>query len=196
MRRSVRGRLRLCGFSWQGYPVLRKVVEETLPALEDTGAGEATLSEILARGLEKDRTRRFQAMHDLRAALAQWLDDRGERQAEDLHGRRRLSQSWRIAAAPTELLSYAISEPSIAAETRRKRFALVPRFALAAAIAFAAIAIPSKLAVESAQAEHRVVPEIAVVSDRPAPQSGALIAVANVDPIALTSSIARRRPKS
>jgi serine/threonine protein kinase len=78
----------------EGHVVLRSVVDDEVPALMDTGAGETALWRILSRGLEKDPSRRFQSMRELGTALAQWLCDQGE--TEDLDGNR-ISRSWVIA---------------------------------------------------------------------------------------------------
>jgi serine/threonine-protein kinase len=86
-------------FSGEGYVVLRKVIDDELPALKDTGAGEAALWRILSHGLEKNPARRFQSMRELGTALAQWLCDHGA--SEDLDGNR-ISQRWGVTLAADE----------------------------------------------------------------------------------------------
>jgi serine/threonine protein kinase len=152
-------------FPGRGYTVLRKVVEEPLPALADRGAGEGSLSEVLARGLQKDRTRRFQSMRELGTALAQWLRDQGEDENHDLFGNR-ISCSWNVVVGGASAPARSI------AGTGRLR--VLPRAALAAAtILFAAICMPSEAHVEAAAVSPSAAGPSFVA--KPAPQSSVAI---------------------
>jgi eukaryotic-like serine/threonine-protein kinase len=57
--------------------LLWSIVEKPPVAFADLGLAEPELWTIVARGLEKDRTARWQAMFDLGKALAEWLLARG-----------------------------------------------------------------------------------------------------------------------
>ncbi len=84
----------LPAFSGDGYVVLRKVIDDQVLALEDTGAGEPALWRILSRGMRKDPSQRFQSARDLGSALAQWLCDQGK--SEDLDGNG-IARHWGVA---------------------------------------------------------------------------------------------------
>lgn len=163
-------------FPGEGYVVLRNVIEAEVPALEDTGAGELVLWQILSRGLNKDPARRFQSMRQLGTALAQWLCDRGE--SEDLDGNG-ISRRWGVVPA-VALASASVpgrldagSSPSgvrprrsvqilelapgagesFARALRRRmspRAAAVLRIGLALACSIAVVLAPSKVRVEPA----------------------------------------------
>ena len=57
--------------------LLRQIVEDTPPSLQELAAADAELSAIVARGLAKDPARRFASMGELGRALATWLVNRG-----------------------------------------------------------------------------------------------------------------------
>jgi serine/threonine-protein kinase len=147
-------------FPGEGIAPLRDVVETNLPPLDETGAGELELFQVLERGLEKDPELRFQSMDELGTELAQWLYDRGER--EDLNGSR-LSRTWRVVAggSPAEFgaarprrdvqelrLVLFEDEPSEAAARERARHPWFGRSIAALAIVLAAVAFPSNARIE------------------------------------------------
>jgi hypothetical protein len=57
--------------------LLRQIVEDTPPSLQELAAADAELSAIVARGLAKDPAQRFASMGELGRALATWLVNRG-----------------------------------------------------------------------------------------------------------------------
>jgi serine/threonine-protein kinase len=57
--------------------VLARVIHTEPRPILDHGAGDATLSAIVQRGLEKDRERRFASAADLALSLGSWLIDQG-----------------------------------------------------------------------------------------------------------------------
>jgi serine/threonine-protein kinase len=64
--------------------LLRQIVEDTPPTLQELSAGDAELSAIVARGLQKQPDQRFASMGELGRALAEWLISRGV--TEDICG--------------------------------------------------------------------------------------------------------------
>jgi serine/threonine-protein kinase len=64
--------------------LLRQIVEDTPPTLLELSAGDAELSAIVARGLNKQPEQRFASMGELGRALAEWLISRGV--TEDICG--------------------------------------------------------------------------------------------------------------
>lgn len=64
--------------------LLRQIVEDTPPTLQELSAGDAGISAIVARGLSKQPDQRFASMGELGRALAQWLVDQGV--TEDICG--------------------------------------------------------------------------------------------------------------
>jgi serine/threonine-protein kinase len=59
--------------------LLRQILEDTPPSLQDLAVADAALSALVARGLSKDRAQRFPAMAELGQGLAAWLV------AQDIH---------------------------------------------------------------------------------------------------------------
>ncbi|HKY37270.1 MAG TPA: protein kinase [Polyangiaceae bacterium] len=67
-----------CPFMGANYnALLRQIVEETPPTLEELAAADADLSAIVMRGLSKQRKDRFASMGELGRALAIWLISQG-----------------------------------------------------------------------------------------------------------------------
>jgi serine/threonine-protein kinase len=64
--------------------LLRQIVEDTPPTLQELSAGDAGISAIVARGLSKQPEQRFASMGELGRALAQWLVEQGV--TEDICG--------------------------------------------------------------------------------------------------------------
>jgi serine/threonine protein kinase len=140
-------------FPGEGYVAMRAVIENSVPPLDDTGAGERELSRVIGRGLRKDPSLRFQSMHELGTALAQWLHDRGVR--EDLAGSR-LSRTWPVVAQV---------RPAATAAAREQRPRTV-RPMLAAAVVLACLATPANVGFESARPPRYVTDKAHVLITR------------------------------
>jgi serine/threonine protein kinase len=147
-------------FPGEGYDLLRRVIDDKVPALVDTGAGESALWQILSRGLEKDPARRFQSMRELGTALAQWLYDHGV--SEDLDGNR-ISRRW----GAIDLSLGSRKSLASAHQPRRTNRRVIAALRIGAAATFAIVVVlaPSKLGGEAAlspiaaQAQHGPVVE-------------------------------------
>jgi hypothetical protein len=151
----VTGRL---AFPGNGIDVLRRVVEDAVPPLPDTGAGERELSPILSRGLQKDSRLRHESMRELGTALAQWLCDQGE--VEDLHGNR-ISRSWHVVEGRETGMALALADLAHAplgkhAKAIAQHQRALPRMLLVAAVLLVGVALPSQLNVEAAAGKTRV----------------------------------------
>jgi len=57
--------------------LLRMIVEDTAPSLDELGFADSTLAAIIARGMEKDPALRWSSMNQLGRALGGWLLDQG-----------------------------------------------------------------------------------------------------------------------
>jgi serine/threonine-protein kinase len=90
--------------------ILRSVVEDTVMPLEISAGIDAKLSQLISRGLSKDRGARPQSMFDLGQALAAWLFEQGA--LEDAAGAG-LEYKW-LGRAPDAAASnhvHAVSAP-------------------------------------------------------------------------------------
>jgi eukaryotic-like serine/threonine-protein kinase len=72
---SVTGRLPFDATNYNA--LLRSILEDTPPSLNDLRAGDAALSAIVEVGMAKDRATRWRSMHELGVALAGWLRQQG-----------------------------------------------------------------------------------------------------------------------
>ena len=64
--------------------LLRHIIEDEIRPIVEFGAGDEELWEVMKKGFEKDREKRFQSMRELGEALAAWLMARGV--MEDVSG--------------------------------------------------------------------------------------------------------------
>jgi len=74
---------------------MRQILSDTPASLKDLGVADDRLSEIVARGLSKERERRFSSMRELGHALADWLVRQGVN--EDVCGTS-LEVKWLVGA--------------------------------------------------------------------------------------------------
>jgi serine/threonine protein kinase len=72
---SVTGRLPFDATNYNA--LLRSILEDTPPTLNDLRAGDSGLSAIIEVGMAKDRATRWRSMHELGVALARWLRQQG-----------------------------------------------------------------------------------------------------------------------
>jgi serine/threonine-protein kinase len=72
---SVTGRLPFDATNYNA--LLRSILEDTPPSLNDLRAGDTALSAIVEVGMAKDRATRWRSMHELGVALAGWLRHQG-----------------------------------------------------------------------------------------------------------------------
>jgi predicted Ser/Thr protein kinase len=79
---SISGRTPFKGANYNA--LLRQIVEDTPPSLQELSVADADLSAIVARALSKLPSDRFQSMGELGRALAAWLVGRGV--SEDICG--------------------------------------------------------------------------------------------------------------
>ncbi len=78
------------------HALLRHIIEKDIPSILDFAAGDTALWDILQKGLQKDRDKRYQRMRDLGEALAAWLASHGI--TEDISGHS-LRATWLDASA-------------------------------------------------------------------------------------------------
>jgi serine/threonine protein kinase len=65
-------------FEHENYnALLRKIVEEEAPTLKELSAADEELSNIVARGMSKERSARYPSLGQMGKALAAWLADQG-----------------------------------------------------------------------------------------------------------------------
>jgi eukaryotic-like serine/threonine-protein kinase len=72
---TVTGRLPFDATNYNA--LLRSILEDTPPTLNDLKAGDTGLSAIIEVGMAKDRATRWRSMHELGVALAGWLRQQG-----------------------------------------------------------------------------------------------------------------------
>jgi serine/threonine-protein kinase len=94
--------------------VLRAVIEDAVTPLAERGIFEPELWRIVQIGLDKERSKRWQSMRELGAALAAWLVKRGV--THDIVGEP-LAETWLASAHVAELteeepVSVAAAEPA------------------------------------------------------------------------------------
>lgn len=86
---TIAGRRPFVGDNYNA--LMRSIIEDTPPTLADLGVADATLSQIVQRGLVKPVEQRWASMRELGEELALWLTDQG--QTEDITGAS-LRRTW------------------------------------------------------------------------------------------------------
>ena len=102
------------------YAILRAILEDPLPDLEQAGFTDEALAIIVRRGLEKAPADRWQSMNELGVTLARWLLDKGV--FDDICGAS-LDVSWlrpRTPSLPEDLASFRERSPSLGALARMR----------------------------------------------------------------------------
>lgn len=128
-------------FDAQNYNALvRQIIDDEPPSLQQIAVVNRELSAIVARGLSKDRSQRYRSMAELGRALAHWLREQGE--LHDLCGTS-LEHRWLQTADSDELTWQAEPGSEIRAYARETAAAPTRRGARAA---FAAAPFGARLA--------------------------------------------------
>jgi serine/threonine-protein kinase len=143
-------------FRGEGYELLRAVIEDDVAPLRDSLGGEASLWPIIARGMAKDRTQRFQSMLELGTELTQWLSTRGA--VEGVDGE--WPAEFRVRREVVEHHPDVLQAP---AAQKRRRSSSIPSLALAFSLVLATFFAPPKAGVEApalAMASRAITPSV------------------------------------